>query len=123
MGHIRFDKSGSDGVAANIAAAQFQGDGLGETDDSCLGGSITGVPRVSADSDYGTHIYNGASSCLHRRTNHLLGHIEYTLQVDSHYFIPLLGSQTEQQIILGNSCIVDADVYCAELPDYFVDQG
>jgi hypothetical protein len=56
MGHIRFNKTGGDGIAPDIPAAQFMSGGLGKANDTGFAGGITGLAGIAPDPDDGTHI-------------------------------------------------------------------
>ncbi len=102
---------------------QLFSDGFGKSQDAGLGCGITALSRISADPYDRAHIDDRAFFGFHHGPDDLLGHIEDAFQVDIHYFVPLFGGHPEQEIVLGDTGIVHADVYGAELLHYFIHQG
>ena len=106
MRHVGLNETRSNGVAADVAASQFVGNGFGEANDAGLAGGIARLPGVTPDPDDRTHIDDGSSAGLHHGADDLLGEVEYALQVDVHHFVPLFRCHTQEQVVLGDTGVV-----------------
>ena len=110
LGHGSLDKAGSNGVAANIARAEFLGDGTREADDSSLGGRIVALTRIAVEANDRADVDDRAGTLLHHHGGKGLGVVEDRTEVDLKDEIPVLDTHAEDELVFGDTSIVDEDV-------------
>src|SRR5699024_12496887 len=95
------DESGGHGVAGDAELAEFDGKGLGEALQACLGGGVVGLAPVALGGGAG-EVDDAAPTFLGHVRLGGLAHQERTPEVDVHDGVPVLHRHLEQQVVAND---------------------
>src|SRR5215212_2133374 len=108
-GHLRLDKPGGDGVHRDAVAAELDGEGLGEPLETRLGGRVVGLAAVAQGAGRGDVHYPAVSLLDHVPLRHPAAQ-EGPREVNVQDRPPLLVGHLVEEVVPGNTCVVDEDV-------------
>ena len=109
-GHFRFNEARGNGIASDVAAPEFEGHRLGETQDARLGGRVVRLAGVALHAHDRGDVDNGARTRFEHGAHHRLGQVEAALQIDADDAVPLLLGHAHEQGVVRDARVVDDDV-------------
>ena len=110
IGHVGGDEAGGDGVDRYLAAGDFLSHGLGEADDTGLGGRVVTLAHVAGEAHDGGNVDDATCRALHERALQGFDKEEDALEVGGEYGIPVAFLHAHEQPVLGDAGVVDEDV-------------
>lgn len=119
IGHIGGDETGGNGVDRYLAAGNFLSHGLGEADDTGLGGRVVALAHVAGDAHNGGNVDDAACRTLHEGALQGFHKEEYALEVGGEHGIPVAFLHAHEQAVLGDAGVVhqdiDGGVFCQDV--------
>ena len=122
-GHGSFDEAGSDGVAGNVARADFAGDGHGQADQSGLRSGVVGLPRLAHLAENAGDVDDASPALLEHGADDLLDAEIRGSQIGLQDGVPVGALHAHDELIAGDAGVVDQDIDLAELGDGGLDGG
>src|SRR5215218_1588130 len=108
-GHLRLDKPGGYGVHRDAVAAELDSEGLGEALEARLGGRVVGLAAVAQSAGRGDVHYPAVSLFDHVPLRHPAAQ-KGPREVNVQDRPPLLVGHLVEEVVPGNTCVVDEDV-------------
>src|SRR5437016_8196818 len=114
-GQFGVDEPGRHGVHQHVARGELFGDLLGEPDQSRLGRRVVRLTLVPGHPDDAGYVDDPAPPPLHDPPRGVLGRQERALQVRVEHRVPVVLTDTEQQVVARGARVVDEHVDPVEL--------
>ena len=106
-GHVGIDESGRDNVDRDAARTDFTGERFRECNDAGLGRRIVGLAGISGRANHRCNADNAALARFHHAAHDRLRGTKNRTQVGIQDGLPILILHAHQQLIPGDSGIVD----------------
>ncbi len=121
--HSGFDEARRNGVASNVAGANFARNGHGKPDQSCLRRRVIGLACLAHLAEDAGDVDDASPALLEHRAHDLLGaHISGS-EISLQHRIPVGTLHPHDQLVARDAGVVDQDVDLAELGDRRLDGG
>ncbi len=121
-GHLGVDEARADRVDRHTELAQLEGEGLGEALNAGLGGGVVGLPAVAEGRD-ARDVHDATPLGGRHVLLHGAAHEERPAQVHGHDRVPVVFREPEQQVVAGDTGVVDQHRRFPQLRDDPVDRG
>src|ERR1700738_4349863 len=119
--HLGVDETWSHAVDSDPLSGRFQGQGLGEADESRLGGYVVGLADVAGLPDHRGDVDDAAEPPLQHVVEDRLDHVEGAREIDSEDRGPILDCHLAHGLVHRDAGIVDEKVDPAPIAENFSD--
>ena len=114
VGHVGGDEARGHGVAGDVAAGEFAGDGFGEADQAGLAGGVVGLAGVADQADDRGDVDDARVLGFHQHAHEGFHGVEGALEIGVEHGVPVLLLHAHEQAVAGDAGVVDEDVHRAE---------
>src|SRR5690606_17917735 len=115
--HVGLHIAGGQGVDGDADGGAFQGQGLGETVDTGLGGGVVHLAVLAGLAVEGADVDDAAEAALAHAVDHRAAHVEAGAEVGVDHRLPAVRAHAVKGGVAGDAGVVDEDVDGAVLPD------
>ena len=115
--HRSFDESRSYGVTGYVSRSNFAGNCHGKADESCFGRGIVCLAGLADLTKNGCNVDNSSPALAKHRTDDLLSAQICRSQIGIDDRIPVGAFHAHDELVAGDSSIVDQDIDLAEFSD------
>src|SRR3990172_1271842 len=119
--HLRGDEAGCHRIDRDVSPGQLPGDRPGQTDHSGLGGRVVGLAGVAHHPRHAGHVDDPPAAPLQHRSGRRPGEQKCPPQIDVDHGVELLVFHAQDDVVAGDSGVVDQDLEAAPLVDDCVD--